>query len=75
MISDYSFSVGIIAVIQAAVSRMYVVDPQVGGVDHGVRYQEVNIVHNAAIDVDIIEVLVSICSITRISRPHNSRGI
>ena len=75
VISSNSFSDGFIAVVQSAVSRMYVVDSQVGVIDHGVRRQEVNAVHDAAVDVDVIKVLVAVCRIACIARPHDSRRL
>ena len=59
MISRYSFSAGLIAIIEATVIWMYVVDHQVGGMDQRVRYQEVPVVHNASIDIDVIELPVA----------------
>jgi len=59
VISCYSFSVVFIAVIEAAVIRINVVDLQVGGIDQRVRYEEVPIVHNASVDIDVIELSVS----------------
>ena len=73
VISSYWFSVGFIAVVQATVSRMNVVNPQVGGIDHGVSDQEVDVVNDASIDIDVIEMLVSVCRVACIARPHDSR--